>query len=308
MKRKQRLGITLLFLSLLAAPAARAELKVMTTTTDLQALFQEIGGERIQVRSIAKGDQDPHYVEAKPSYIVHLRKADALAYVGLQLEVGWLPLLIDGARNDHLILGAAGNIPMSRGLKILEIPEGDVSRASGDIHPEGNPHYWLDPRNLGLMAENAEGALSRLDPEGANYFAARREQFVARLQSAMEGWERRMAPHRGKELVCYHKQWEYLAGWLELRLVGYVENKPGIPPSPRHVQELEGLMKQRQVPLLLTACSTHPGPAKRVAESTGAELLILPPSVGGDEGAEDLFELFELITVRLDEIYRRGEQ
>ena len=183
------LSISMLAVLSLAGPAA-ARLRVVATTTDIAAVFRAVGGDDVEVEAIARGYQDPHYLEAKPSYIVKLRRADALAYVGLELEVGWLPLLIEGARNDELLLGRRGNIPMSVGIEILEIPTGEVSRAEGDIHPLGNPHYALDPRNFVVMAEAAGNELARLDPERSESYAARRVA-SGRMQSRSVG-----GPHR----------------------------------------------------------------------------------------------------------------
>lgn len=289
-----------------AAARATGKLRVVATTTDVGAVMQAVGGDRVQVTTIARGYQDPHYVEAKPSFLVALRKADVLAYVGLHLEVGWLPLLIDGAHNQAIVAGAPGNLPLSLGLEILEVPTGPLSRASGDVHPEGNPHYWLDPRNIIKMAATAERGMSRLDPAGAPAYARNRDAFVDKLQGQIPVWEKRMAPWRGKTLVCYHKEYEYLARWLDLDILDYVESKPGIPPSPRHLQELEATMKQRQVLVLVASVFVRPGELEELGQRTGAELVILPPSVGADNGVDDIFALFDRITADLDAAFGKA--
>ncbi len=290
-----------LLLTGLAPHAAEAELRVVTTTTDIASLARQLGGDDTEVKAIARGYQDPHYLEAKPSYVVLLRRADLLAYVGLDLEVGWLPLLIDSARNDRLLAGAPGNLPLSKGIRALEVPTGEVSRAGGDIHPRGNPHYWLDPRNTLIMAQTLADRMALLDPDHADAIEARRADFTHRMQEKIETWSARMAPFAGTKIVCYHKQWEYLLDWLGIETIDYIENKPGIPPSPRHLQDLRRRMQNEKIPLILMSNFFDPGAAETLARETGARLLVLPPSVGGEDGVDDLFDLFDRLVSRLAE-------
>lgn len=276
----------------LARPAI-AEMEVVTTTTDLASLFREVGGDRVEVQALAKGYQDPHYVAAKPSYMARMRDADLLAYVGLELEVGWLPLLIRGSRNPELAAGGRGNLVLSSGIEIRDVPTGEVDRSEGDIHPLGNPHYWLDPRNLVTMAHSVEAALARLDPEHAEEYEDGRVAFVKELQSRIEQWESRLAPYRGTEVVCYHTEWEYLTDWLGLEIVGYVEKNPGIPPSPRHLHALQAQIEREKIPLVLMSNFFERSRVEQLAERAGATLVVLPASVGGEEGVDDLFDLFD---------------
>lgn len=292
-------GVLAIVLALSGASPAK-EVRVITTTTDLAEVLRTVGGDRVRITTLCKGYQDPHYLEAKPSFVVDVRRADLLAYVGLQLEIGWLPLLIDGSRNADLVAGARGNLPMSAGLAVLEVPEGGVSRAQGDVHPEGNPHYWLDPRNLAVMARTAAAGLARIDPQNGALFETNRAAFERRLEEAIPRWEARMAPHRGKQIVCYHKTWEYLLAWLGLEVAGYVENRPGIPPSPKHVQEIEAIMRQRGIQVILAEVFVGTHQVEGLARRTGAQLLILPTSVQGEDGVDDLFQLFERLTTALD--------
>jgi zinc/manganese transport system substrate-binding protein len=301
------LGLVATALAGAAIPARAADkIRVVATTTDVGSILQTVGGDRVQVTTIAKGYQDPHYVDPKPSFIVDLRRAKVVAYVGLQLEIGWLPLLVEGAHNQAIVAGAPGNIPMSQGIDLLEVPTGGVSRAGGDIHPEGNPHYWLDPRNMIQMAKTAEAGLSRVDPAGAATYAANRDTFVKKLESQIPVWEKRMEPHRGKMLVCYHKEYEYLARWLGLQVVDYVESKPGIPPSPRHLQELEQTMKEKKVPVMVASVFVRLNDLQGLAQRTGAQLVVLPPSVAADKGTDDPIALFDTITSDLDAAFRKG--
>lgn len=267
---------------------------VVTTTSDLAAIAKAVGGDRVKVESIAKGFQDPHYVEAKPSYMKLVNQAHLLLHVGLQLEIGWLPLLIQGARNPKLV-----QVDLSQGITVLERPTGPISRAQGDIHPEGNPHYWLDPRNGIVMARRIDRELKSLVPGEGAYFDQNLKLFESDLERRRRQWEERMTPFRGTEVVAYHKQWEYLAHWLELSIIGYVEDKPGIPPAPQHLANLIRTMQQRKIKALLVANFTNPSIPQSVADKGGARMIVLSASVGGEKGIETYADLFESIVGKL---------
>ena len=273
---------------------AAEPISVVTTTSDLAAITKAVGGERVKVESIAKGFQDPHYVEAKPSYMRLVNRARLLLSVGLQLEIGWLSLLVQGARNPSLV-----QVDLSEGISVLERPTGPLSRAQGDIHPEGNPHYWLDPRNGILMARRIARELKAVSPGESAYFDHNLKQFETELSARRQKWEERMTAVRGRELVAYHKNYEYLARWLGLPIIGYVEDKPGIPPSPQHVAEIIRTMQQRKIKALLVANFTNPSIPLSVAEKGGAKMVLLPASVGGEKGIESYGDLFEVIIGKL---------
>src|SRR5947199_9777204 len=203
-------AIALLLLSLVAVAQAK-KLNVVTATTDLAALAQEVGGDRISVEAIAKGYQDPHFVEAKPSFLLKLRQADLLISVGLQLEIGWLPPLITQSGNPRVQVGAAGYLDASQFAEILEIPTGVVTRAMGDVHPLGNPHYWLDPDNGRRVARGIAGKLGELDPGDASYFQQRFQDFDKRLTAAEQKWDAEIAPFRGNKVVTYHNSFTHFA-------------------------------------------------------------------------------------------------
>lgn len=292
---KKVLSFLLLFLFpsfLLAAEP----LSVVTTTTDLAAITKAVGGERVKVESIAKGFQDPHYVEAKPSYMRIVNQGRILFYVGLQLEIGWLPLLVQGARNPGLV-----QVSLSEGIPVLERPTGPISRAQGDVHPEGNPHYWLDPRNGVIMARRVAQELKGLAASDGAYFEQNLKLFESDLARRRQKWEVRMAPFRGAELVAYHKEMEYLAKWLGISIVDYVEDKPGIPPSPRHLESLIQNMRQRKIKALLVSNFTNPTIPQAAADKGGAKMIVLPVSVGGEKEIESYADLFEAIAERLAE-------
>ena len=271
----------------------------MTSIPDVAAIVKAIGGERATVESIAKGSQDPHYVEAKPSYMRVMNRARVLFYTGLQLEIGWLPLLVQGARNRSLV-----QVDLSEGISVLERPTGPISRAQGDIHPEGNPHYWLDPRNGISMARRIAQELKGIAPGDAALFDQNLKNFETDLDRRRQKWEERMAPFRGAEIVAYHKEWEYLAKWLGLSIIGYVEDKPGIPPAPQQVANIVRTMQQRKVKALLVANFTNPAIPQSVAEKGGAKLVILPASVGGEKGIDSYGDLFDSIVGKLAEALR----
>jgi ABC-type Zn uptake system ZnuABC Zn-binding protein ZnuA len=267
---------------------------IVTTTADIAAIVKAIGGERVAVESIAKGYQDPHVVEAKPSFVRLVNRARMLFNVGLELEVGWLPLLIQGGRNPSLVV-----VDLSQGISVLEKPSGPVSRAQGDVHPLGNPHYWLDPRNGVIMARRVTQELKGVAPGDAALFEQNLKSFEADLAARRKRWEEQMAPFRGAELVTYHKEWEYLVKWLGLNVLGYVEDKPGIPPTPRHLEELVQTMQQRKVKALLASNYTNPNVPKSIADKTGAKLVAIASSVGGEESIRNYGDLFDAIVGKL---------
>jgi zinc/manganese transport system substrate-binding protein len=287
---------TLLFgILLLSSSATAAEpIAIVTTTTDIAAIVKTIGADRVAVESIAKGYQDPHFVEAKPSFVRLVNRARMLFNVGLELEVGWLPLLIQGARNPSLAL-----VDLSAGISAIEKPTGPISRAQGDVHPLGNPHYWLDPRNGIIMARRIAQELKTVAAADAAMFDQNLKSFESEITTKRKRWEEQMAPFRGVELVTYHKEWEYLMKWLGLSVVGYVEDKPGIPPTPRHLEELVQTMQQRKVKALLASNYTNPNVPKSIAEKTGAKLVMLASSVGGEESIRNYGDLFDSIVGKL---------
>jgi ABC-type Zn uptake system ZnuABC Zn-binding protein ZnuA len=291
----RRIFHLLLCLVIPSAPLAAAEpISVVTTTADIAAIVKAVGGDRVAVDSIAKGYQDPHFVEAKPSYVRVVNRARMLFNVGLELEVGWLPLLIQGSRNPSLVV-----VDLSLGISVLEKPSGPISRAQGDVHPLGNPHYWLDPRNGVIMARRVAQELKAVAPGETATFEQNLKSFENDLSARRKRWEEQMAPLRGTEIVTYHKEWEYLMRWLGLSIIGYVEDKPGIPPSPRHLEELVQTMQQRKVKALIASNYTNPNVPKSIAEKTGTKLLVLPTSVGGEEPIRSYSELFDAIVGKL---------
>jgi zinc/manganese transport system substrate-binding protein len=277
----------------MGALAADTRLNVITTTEDLASIAREVGGDRITVESIAKGYQDPHFVEAKPSFILKLQKADLLIVVGRELEIGWLPPLIQQSRNAKIQAGADGYLDASQGVRILEIPTGQVTRAMGDVHPQGNPHYWLDPENARVIATSIAGKLSAARPADRTYFEQRLAAFGARLTDALKKWTAQMAPYKGTKVVTYHRSFPNFADRFGLDIIGYVEPRPGIPPSPGHTLELIQEMTRQNVKLILVEPYFDLKTPESVTRAVGGQVLVLPPSVGGVKEATDFFSLFD---------------
>ncbi|MFB3140354.1 MAG: metal ABC transporter substrate-binding protein, partial [Candidatus Acidiferrales bacterium] len=287
------------------APAAAAsKLRIVATTEDLAALAREVGGDRVRVDAIARGYQDPHFVDPKPSFILKLSRADLLIFVGLQLEVGWLPPLITQSRNRRVQVGAPGYMDVSQYNQILDIPTGIITRAMGDVHPLGNPHYWLDPENGRRSARAIQARLAQLRPEDAAYFQQRFEDFSRRLAEAEKRWDQQMAPYRGTQVVSYHRSWPNFIKRFGLEVVGYVEPKPSIPPTPQHTLALINQMRRDNIKLILVEPYFDLKTPESIARATGAEVLVLLPSVGGEREVTDYFKLFDynigLLTAALD--------
>src|SRR5262252_4180192 len=292
-----RLGFVfaLLLAVTLACPgtAFAKKLNVVTATTDLAALAQEVGGEKINVNSIAKGYQDPHFVEAKPSFLLQLRQADLLVVVGLQLEIGWLPPLITQSGNPRIQVGANGYFDASQFAEILEIPSGAITRAMGDVHPLGNPHYWLDPENGRRVAKGIVAKLGEMDAEDAAYFQQRYQDFARRLSEAEKNWDAQMKPFRGRKVVTYHNSLPNFAKQFGLEVVGFVEPRPGIPPTPSHTLDVINMMKRDHVKIIMVEPYFDRKTPDSIARETGGTVVEYLPSVGGVKDVTTYFQLFD---------------
>jgi zinc/manganese transport system substrate-binding protein len=287
-------ALALIFAVVVPPPArAAGKIQIMTATTDLVALAQEVGGDRVDVESVARGYQDPHFVDAKPSFLLKLKRADLLIVVGLELEIGWLPPLITQSTNPKIQVGAPGYLDASRFARILEIPTGQVTRAEGDVHPLGNPHYWLDPENGLRIAKGIADKLSEMRPNDAAYFAQRYADFEQRLKQADQRWLEQMKPYAGRKIVTYHRSWPNFAEHFHLDVVGYVEPRPGIPPSPQHTVELIGQMKRENIKIICVEPYFDLKTPNAIARDTGGQVVVLMPSVGGEKEITDYFKLFD---------------
>lgn len=319
-----------------------AKVKVVTSLTTYAAIAREIVGDRGQATSIAQGDENPHYVQPKPSFVPLLASADVFVTTGLDLEL-WVPALLDKAGNPKVTEGGPGYVAAYQGIPLLDVPA-SYSRSQGDIHVYGNPHIWTDPLNGVQIARNILTGLKRVSPENADYFTAREKDFEDRvfralygddlvtllggqtlmdldrqgklfdflnqrryqgapLDTRLGGWLKQGLVFRGKEMACYHKEWDYFSREFGIPCTGYIEPKPGIPPAPRHVRELIELMRQRHVRVVLSPGYFDHNQIRQVAERTGAKAVIVPSNVGGAPGVNTYFDLISTIVTALAEAF-----
>jgi zinc/manganese transport system substrate-binding protein len=284
--------LTMLLMVAAARPSAAA-LRVVATTEDLASLAREVGGDKVTVVALARGYQDPHFVDPKPSFILEMSRADVLIVVGRELEIGWLPPLLTSSRNAKIQPGANGYLDASTNVKILEIPTGQITRAMGDVHPQGNPHYWLDPANGRRIAQTITSKLGQLAPADRAYFEQRYAAFDKKLAAAESRWDATMAPYKGTKIVTYHRSWPNFMERFGLNVIGYVEPKPGIPPTTSHTIELIDEMKKQAVKVIVVEPYFDSKTPQSIAKQVGGEVLVLAPSVGGSKEAVDYVGLFD---------------
>ena len=274
------------------ASVVHAKLNIVASTPDIGAVTKEIGKDKVEVTSIAKPTEDPHFVDAKPSFIVKLNKADMLIEGGLQLEIGWLPNLVVGARNQKILSGEKGYLIASAGVPIIEVPT-TADRAMGDVHPMGNPHFMLDPINGKIVAMHICERLCQIDAANCAYYKDNLKDFTKRLDQKLSEWQKMLEPFRGTKIVTYHKTFPYFANRFNLNVVGTLEPKPGIPPSPTHINSLIPKMKNEGVKLILIEQFRERKVPEFVAAQTGAKVVILPIMVGGQKETDDYLALFD---------------
>jgi len=313
----------LLFLIAFGVAAAPPKpLVVVTTTTDLASIAQSVGGDHVTASSLIVGTRDPHRIEAKPSYMGRVSRADLFIAVGLDLEVGYENPILQGSHNSRVVVGAPGHLYAADGVAVLEKPEGGVSRAQGDIHPFGNPHYWEDPYNGRVIAQHIADKLADLQPANAHDFHVNANAFVHQIDEHMfgaaavqkygadklwawqsqgvlsqkatvSGWAGRMEPLRGKPVLAYHRSWVYFANRFGLRIVGELEPKPGLDPTPGHIQDVVNIGRQQGVKAIMQEPFYSDKAARFVAGRIGGQVVIMPASVGQDPGARDYISLID---------------
>jgi ABC-type Zn uptake system ZnuABC Zn-binding protein ZnuA len=278
-----------LMITLLAAMTvqhAQAVVKVVTTLSDLADLTQQVGGDRVRVDYIVRGDQNPHFVDVKPSYMMKLKSADVFLMIGMELEL-WAPQIIDGSRNANLDV-----VDLSKGISKLEVPS-KVDASQGDVHRYGNPHYWLDPRNVRAIVEEIVASLARSSPGDEQFYRANAESYLKKLEGKIAEWEAIMKPFRGSKVITFHKSWTYFADWLGLVVADQVEPKPGIPPSPSHTTDLIHLVRSGNIKAVIVEPFYDTSAPEQIARSTSARVLQLATSVGGVDAAKDYIALME---------------
>jgi len=287
---KPILFATLLALAAFAAPA-HANLKVFACEPEWGALLNELGGDKLDVDVGTSALQDVHVIDAKPSLIAKVRRADLIVCTGAELEIGWLPQLTHQAGNPKVVSGP-GNFMAADQILTMDKPS-VVDRSQGDIHPEGNPHFQTDPYRMLTVAKALDARLVQLDPANAAVYQQRLAAFSTRWQAAIKGWEAKAAPLKGKKVIVHHPNWVYLFAWLHIEAVGSLEPKPGVPPTSSHLAELIGTAKSGGVYAIVRAAYQDPKPAEWLSGRTGVPVVVLPSTVGGDAQSKDLFGMFD---------------
>ncbi|MFC1679656.1 metal ABC transporter substrate-binding protein [Elusimicrobiota bacterium] len=295
-----RTAILALALLLGASQAAQSKLRVVTTSEDLAYIARRVGGDRVRVTSLSSGDQDLHLVEPRPSMVMKVKRAHVFVRIGLDIDM-WADALLAAARNKRVAFGSPGYVDASVGMPLMQIPKGKVDGSMGDIHVYGNPHYWLDPLNSDDMSKNIMDGLCRVEPEHCSEFKANRRAFLEDLVTKLREWGKIMAPHKGARLVTYHNSWVYFARRFDLEIVGNIEPKPGIPPTPSHLRKLIDTMESTGAKVIMSEVYFPKRGPQKVAAKTGAKVLSVPSSVGGLKGIDTIFDLFDHITSRLAE-------
>ena len=286
-----------LLLALWTAPAAQAAVEVFACEPEWAALARELGGDRVRVFSATTARQDPHRVQARPALIARMRRAELLVCTGAGLEGSWLPLLLRRARNPAVQPGRSGHLLAADQVRLKDVPR-SLDRAEGHVHPQGNPHVHRDPRNIARVAGALSARLAEVDPTHAGDYAARMESFQRRWDEAVRSWELRARPLAGRRVLVHHREWVYLLDWLGMERAGSLEPKPGLPPTPAHLAELQRLQEERPADLLIRSSTDKPRAAEWMAERTGIPVVTLPYTVGAEQ-VEDLYGLFEVIVERL---------
>jgi zinc/manganese transport system substrate-binding protein len=259
---------------------------------------EQVGGDRVEVQALASGDWDPHVIVPKPSYIAKLRRADLLIMSGAQLEIGWLPPLMHQANNPKINVGSSGLLDLSGFVKLIDVPQG-ISRAQGDIHPDGNPHFYLDPENIPLLSKAIADRLSELDPGGTTEYQKNNKTFTEKWQAKLVEWNAKLRKIKGITVIEYHKLFDYFLRRYDLKLLGTVETLPGIPPTSKHIAELEQRIAPDSVRFILQDVYHPDDASKLLGDKYGIRVVTIPHDVGAVEEATDIFKLFDEITRRL---------
>jgi len=283
-----------ILLSLIVLTATSiAQIKVVTTTTVIYDLVKNIGGEKVEVDYLSRGDQDVHFLEILPSYMLKLRNADIFFQIGLQLEM-WAPQIIDGSRNSNLKI-----VYLSDEINPKEVPTTKVDASLGDVHPNGNPHYWLDPYNAKIMVQEIYNELSLQSPENDSYFKTNLDNYLAKLDKKISEWESKMSKLNQKEIIFFHSAWIYFADRFGIKIAGYVEPKPGIPPTPSHNADIIQLIKKKNIKLIVMDVFYSDNAPNQIASITGVKVLKIPTQVFGQENIKSYIDLIDNIVNKI---------
>jgi zinc/manganese transport system substrate-binding protein len=290
-KRLQNISILLLTWAAFILPST-SQVKVVTTLTDLQSITTLIGGDKVDVFAIASGFQNPHFVDPKPSYILKLSRADVFVTVGLDLEIGWVPPLLNSARNSKITKGADGYVDASINVPLLQVPT-SASRGQGDIHVFGNPHFWLDPLNGKIIARNICDALVKADPDHRSFYETNLKKFIETIDVKTKQWTDKMRPYAGTKVIAYHNEWPYFEQRFGIQIVDFLEPKPGIPPTPSQLLKVINEMKRDQIKILIISPYFTTESAELVARNSGGKVVTLATSVGANDKIKTYYDLFD---------------
>src|SRR6195256_4405172 len=285
-------------LSAIVATAANAKIKVVTTLPDLASLAREIGGDKVEVSAMAKPTEDSHFVDARPSFVVQLRTADVLIDGGAELEPGWLPPLLQNARNPKIEAGKPGRVIASQGIRLMNVPA-NVTRAAGDVHALGNPHFMTDPIIAKAVAQHIAQSFSAVDAANAASYDANYKKFEATINSKLQEWGAALLPFKGQTIVAYHDSWPYFGHRFGLNIDIFLEPKPGIPPSPSHLVEVIAQMKAKNVKAIIVEPYHDRKIAEKAASATGAKGVDFSQFPGGLPGTDNYVKLIDTLVSRL---------
>ena len=299
--------VAVLFCMVLSGNLLAKKLNVVTSLPDLASIAEEVGGEYVNTFAIAVGYQDPHFVDAKPSFIIKLKSADMFVQMGLDLEIGWVPQLLEGARNAQIMPGGKGYVDASVGVPLLQVPTADPAtlRAQGDIHIYGNPHYWLDPENGKIIAKNICDGLIRLMPENRETFLQNLAAFQHKIDQKLVEWHQKAAILKGEKVIAYHNSWPYFEKQFGFKIVNFVEPKPGIPPSPKHLVGLIKQISKEKIELIIIEPYYSKKSCEMIADRTGAKVVELATSVGAFPQIKTYFDLFDFNIEQMVTAYRQ---
>lgn len=294
----RRVAVALLIASSGAALPFAAKVSVVATTPDLAALARAIGGDAVDVKALAKPTEDPHFVDAKPSHIVTLNRADVLIEGGAELELGWLPPLLESARNDKIASGAPGRVVASQGIHMVEIPT-SFDRSKGDIHSLGNPHFLIDPMNAKIVASDIATHLSQVDPKSAAMYKANEKKFSDAIDAKFAEWQKQLAPFKGAKIVTYHRDFVYFANRFGLEILETLEPKPGIAPSPAHLAKVISAMQAEKARVILVQPYQNRKTAETVARQTNATVLDMPQQPGAIRNIDSYIDMMDHLVTTL---------
>jgi zinc/manganese transport system substrate-binding protein len=291
--KKMKLKIVSILLACIGTSAVYAtKINVVTTTADLKNITEFIGGDKVDVFSIATGYQNPHFVDPKPSYIIKLSRADMFVTVGLDLETGWSPQILSSSRNLKIQKGSNGYVDASAGVTLLQVPS-VINRGEGDIHVYGNPHYWLDPINGKQIAKNICDGLEKISPENKSFFEANLKAFNTKIDLKLKEWTMKMSPYKGVKIIAYHNEWCYFEQRFGLEIVDFLEPKPGIPPTPTQLVKIISEVKSNAIKVIISSPYFTTSSSEVVSKQTGAKTIVLGTSVGAFDSIKDYFDLFD---------------